>query len=348
MRTLILALLLALLPLTAQEYPSRTRVMMGTYATVWLPKSDSAKARYAFDAIAKAEKALSSFDEKALLYRLNATHKIAYDPLLANALLESIRYHRETKGAFDITIGSVTKKLYRFGEKPRRVDEGMRRMAAVRIEGIKITPSTIQTDSDITLDLGGMGKGYGIDLAAARLAEQNVTRGRIALSGDIRCLDLCKVGIESPYASGLFAQIETRMPQIAISTSGTYRRYATRPEEHHLIDPKTKRPERHFHSVTLISLGDNSRLDAYATAVAVMPPAEALAFLKVHPEISFILVQSDGKILYDIDRAMLHLRWFPYKATAIAHTTAAQTADRATTAKGLIHPIVSQPLHIQR
>jgi len=71
--------------------------------------------------------------------------------------------------------------------------------ARLDIDGIEINSTHIRTDKDITLDLGGMGKGYGVDIALKYLKKAHISKGIIALSGDIRCLHPCEIYLQSFY-----------------------------------------------------------------------------------------------------------------------------------------------------
>jgi thiamine biosynthesis lipoprotein len=154
-----------------------------------------------------------------------------------------------------------------------------------------------------------MGKGYAADKVAKYLSELNITSGIIALSGDIRCLQPCEVYLQSPFHEDTFAKIRAKKPHLSISTSGTYRRYATKRSEHHLIDPKTATQGKAFVSVSLFSYANNAKIDAYATAVSVMPKKEALDFLKKHKEIGYILVEPHGNIVFGNLEAFIHIEW---------------------------------------
>lgn len=280
------------------ELLTRTRVLMGTYATVSLPSAYNRQINETFKLITKIEHALSTFDSNATLARLNHAHRIGYDPVLACALTLSRRYYEETDGYFDITVGSITKNLYRFGtQHPQSPDKQALRQAKRNIDGFHVGKNTITSDPGIILDLGGMGKGFAVDEAAQYLGEHNITQGMVGLSGDIRCLDRCELYLQSPFDEGIFAKIISKIPHLSVSTSGTYRRYATKKSEHHLINPKTAVQGNTFVSVTLITQADNTRIDAYATAVSVMPKDKALTFLQKHPDIGYILVEPDGHII---------------------------------------------------
>jgi thiamine biosynthesis lipoprotein len=294
------------------------------------------------------EDSLSSYKNSASLFQLNQTKQIHNDPLLVEALNQSIGYYEDTKGYFDITIGSITKKLYRFGEIPASPTQNALQNAPLDIRGIHLTPDTIVIDQNITLDLGGMGKGFAIDKVASYFSENNVYKGSAALSGDIRCLDRCEVSLQSPFSEQSFAKITTLHPNTAISTSGTYRRYATTKEEHHLIDPKLRSPQKNFLSISLFKQGDNSKLDAYATAVSVMPPEEVHLFLSKHHDISFVLVDTQGKIYYNDSANLIKIKWEPYHERTTLQPITQNNPVKAKTSTTLTHPIISRPVHIKR
>ena len=272
----------------------RTQVMMGTFATISLPKEETKELQKSFEILRAVEASLSSYDTKADIYKLNHDRAATLSPYSYEALLLSQRYYEQSSGYFDITVGSVTKGLYRFGEDERLVDTGALTNAKIGFEGLHFDTERAWLDKETVIDLGGMGKGFGVDKAAAYLREQNVTRGTIALSGDIRCLDICNMGIQDPFGEGTLAEFTTKYPGTAVSTSGNYRRYVVSKENNHLIDPKKKIPQQGFASITLISLGKNSDIDAYATAASVMPVKEAIRFLETL-DVAYLLVTSSGE-----------------------------------------------------
>ncbi len=338
-------LLLFPLFLFAQEgLQTRTQVLMGTFVSISLPEKHNQEITGSFELIQRIEDSLSTYDENATLAKLNKNHHVAYDPYLAEAIRLSRAYYHQSNGYFDITIGSISKKLYHFGEEktysPSRQEL---RSAHLDIHGIHVDDKQITTDTNITLDLGGMGKGYGADKVAQYLDERNVSEGIIALSGDIRCLDRCEVYLQSPYSEQTFAKIKSKKSQLSISTSGTYRRYATTREEHHLINPKTASQGRAFVSVSLFTTADNAKIDAYATALSVMTTAEALAFLKEREEIGFVLVDREGKIRYGNLTDLVTIEWLDYKENPTSPSISKNSSTKPDSATSLIHPDTTSP-----
>ena len=342
-------LLMLLLPLWlfGLEMQTRTQALMGTFVHISLPQGFNTQISQSFATIKTIEDALSSYDKNATLYRLNQTHSVSIDPFLKEALEQSIGYYDDTQGYFDITIGSISKGLYHFGETNQTLpSQEALQNAVVNIDAIEITEQNITTMPHIIIDLGGMGKGYAVDKVSTLLQEQNITQGIIALSGDIQCLDLCEFELQSPYSEQTFARLNTLTSNLSISTSGTYRRYIQNQTHHHLINPKTASQGKAFVSVSLFTHANNTKIDAYATAISVMPKEEAFAFLKKHEEIGFVLVESNGQILYGHLEGLVRLKWLHYNEKATNPSINTNSTKKSPNAISLIHPDTTTPKEI--
>jgi thiamine biosynthesis lipoprotein len=269
---------------------------MGTFVHITFPKQYNKQISQTFAYLRTIEHSLSSYEDH-LVYRLNQNHTIPYDAVLAEALQLSRDYYAKTNGYFDITIGSISKDLYHFGEDNSTVPtKNSLEKATLNIDAIELNTTSISTGKNITLDLGGMGKGFAVDKAVAFIKEHNITQGIIALSGDIRCLDLCDIDIQSPFKEEeSIASFSAKIPNLSISTSGTYRRYVKEKSQHHLISPKSKTQGRDFISVTIISQANNTLCDIMATAIATMPKEEALTFVKNQKEFGYLLLTPTGE-----------------------------------------------------
>ncbi len=331
------------------QLQTRTQALMGTFVTITLPSKYNSQTSDSFAYIKEIENALSSYDSQASVYKLNQDHSVRYNEHLAEALQLSQLYYKETNGYFDITIGSISKQLYHFGEETSYTpsQEALSK-AKLNIDAIFLTETFISTEENITIDLGGIGKGYTVDKVVSSLQEQNISQGIIALSGDIRCLDICTLELQSPYSNQTFASLTSRHPQLSISTSGTYRRYVKTKESHHLINPKTASQGRAFVSVSLFTTANNTKIDAYATAVSVMPKEKAFAFLKQHDEIGFILVDDKGKITYGNLEDLATFKWLDYSEKATSPSMTANTNTKSAIENNLIHPDTTNPKEMNK
>ena len=119
---------------------------------------------------------------------------------------------------------------------------------------------------------------------------------RVALSGDIRCLGVCEININNPFADEPLLHFFTTNEEMAISTSGNYNRFVGTEKNNHLINPKTKQSQNTFISITLISTLPNSDIDAYATAASVMPKELAYEFLD-SLDVAYVVLESDRKLV---------------------------------------------------
>ena len=328
---------------------TRTQALMGTFVHITLPLQHNVQISQSFQLIKEIEHSLSSYDNNALVYMLNHKHKVAHDTHLLQAILDSKQYYKDTYGYFDISIGSISKKLYHFGEEKTFIpSKKALQEATLSMAAVELNTSYISTDENITLDLGGMGKGYAVDVVVDFLKEQNISQGIVALSGDIRCLDLCNFELQSPYSEQTFIQLRSLNPQLSISTSGTYRRYVGSKEKHHLINPKTATQEKAFVSVSLFTYASNAKIDAYATAVSVMPKEKALAFLKEHTELGFILVKHDGKIIYGNLEKFVSFVWLDYKEKVNMAMMPKNTSTKSDSESNFIHPDTTSPKEINK
>lgn len=326
------------------EFISRTRSLMGTYVTISLPPENNNMISSSFELIQDIEDSLSTYDTNATLSKLNKNHNVPYDHFLAESIKLSKLYYVETDGYFDITIGSISKKLYHFGEESMYSPSKKElKEAPLNIDGIYVDARTIKSDENITIDLGGMGKGYAVDKVASYLKEQNIKEGIVALSGDIQCLDYCEIYLQSPYSTQTFAKLTSKNEYLSISTSGTYRRYARTIEEHHLINPKTALQGRDFISVSLFTSANNSKIDAYATAVSVMPSQKAIAFLKKMDDIGFIIIDSRSKIIYGNLDKLLNIEFLDYNDTATMKSISKNSKTKRDIKKSFIHPDTTNP-----
>jgi len=305
----IVLLLLLIISCSQSNVVQRTQMQMGTFCSISLKKRDQHQINEGFKLLKQIELSLSSYNQYALLYKLNETKTIKADPYLLESIQKSQGIYEKSNGYFNIAIGSVTKKLYDFGGEEKIPTQEALEDANTNINGIYIHNKQITLDENITLDLGGMGKGFGVDKVADYYREQNITYGIITLSGDIQALHPTTIYIDSPFHKKPFAKIETLQANTSISTSGTYRRYVKDKKHHHLINPKSKKQGQSFVSITLITQENNTLIDAMATAIGVMSEKEALKFLVNNPHIAYVLVRPNGNILYGNFESLVEIEW---------------------------------------
>ena len=100
----------------------------------------------------------------------------------------------------------------------------------------------------MALDLGGIAKGYALDLAAAAVVKLGITSGVIDLGGNLYLLPepppgkTCyRIGIRSPSGKGDSGTVLELPGNCAVSTSGSYERFVVLEGKRygHVVDPAT-------------------------------------------------------------------------------------------------------------
>ena len=290
-----LLLLFLTLPLLGME--STTRVMMGTFITLSLPDGHDAERERAFLIMEGVDRRFSTYKPDSEISRLNRGEGLIPSSAMQEMLGYATSLYRLTEGVFDPTVGGYTKSAYAFGTEKESLpdDATLSRLAErVGLDELDTQAVPLRLPEGMQLDFGGIAKGYAVQKAGEYLIKAGITRGQIAASGDILCLDRCEVRITHPKDETRdFARFRTRFPMTSVSTSGTYRRYIGDTAHHHLLDPKSGRSQSHALSVTLLARHANTFLDALATAVSIMPSKKAIALLESLPDVGWFIIYPD-------------------------------------------------------
>lgn len=269
---------------------------MGTFVSVKLQKDQITHSSNVFKTFQDIENSISSYDKKSIVSTLNKNKSAKLDNYTYETFKISKEIYKKTDGYFDITVGSITKDLFRFGEDEFIPHKDAIQTAQIGFNRLSFNRYEAKLSQHIKVDLGGMGKGYAVDKAIEYLKSKSIVKAVVAASGDIRCLDSCTIDINDPRSDLPLLSFKTIQKEIGISTSGNYNRYVKVKKNNHLIDPKSKKSQSDFISVTLISDISNAYLDGYTTAVSVMPKEKAYSFLKSNG-IAYIILQSDNKLV---------------------------------------------------
>jgi thiamine biosynthesis lipoprotein len=301
------------------DFVLREKQIMGTIARISVSGHIGARSiDEAFGVMEELDRILSVYKSDSQVSRLNQQGILrdSHRDLL-DLIQKSREVERETGGAFNMTLAALTLRAYHFQDlnhlnskslpRPRsediRMALGQTGSQFVRVKGTEIKI----LKKGLGLDFGGIGKGYAIDKASAILAKDGLREGSLSLSGDIRCFGQCLIKIQDPQDplsdSKFVAELRVRGPQVGISTSGGYGRFSGDPLFHHLIDPKTGKSVSNLSSLTLLGNETNTNLDAWATALAVMPLKRVREFLRAHPGLGYYIVFSDGRIDSNLDRS---------------------------------------------
>ncbi len=235
---------------------------------------------------------------------------VVADAILLELLKKSKEIHTKTDGYFDPTVGNLV-NAWGFGPKneKRNLDtlEVQKQMKLVGFDKIQVVnQKVIKKDPGIYLDFNSIGKGFGIDVVARFLDQQQIANYMIEIGGEIRAKGVKKkdkpwrVQLQNPVLTDVNdAFTIINLSNNSIATSGNYRKFriAENGQKYvHTINPKTGfATESNLLSVSVIAAIDCADVDAYATAFMAMGVEKTKLFLEKHTEIKAILIYIDAQ-----------------------------------------------------
>jgi FAD:protein FMN transferase len=262
---------------------------MGTLWRITLYASDAASAsnavRSAFARVRALDQIMTDYDpdselERLRKYPVRTPVKVSDD--LFDVVQRSQEFSRQTKGAFDITVG-LEVQLWRRARRQRALPAEDRLAAARRAVGyekLRLDPhnrtATLLADN-IHLDLGGIAKGYGADAALRVLRQMGLRRALVAASGDLAIGDpppgkrgwRVGIGAVGGRAGDLAEQLT--LCNVGVSTSGDLEQFVelNGTRYSHIVDPRTGMALTNRIQATVIA-DCATRSDALATSVCVL------------------------------------------------------------------------------
>ena len=298
-------------PLARYEF---TEPHMGTlwHITLYAPDAASASngVRAAFARVTTLDRIMTDYDPDSELERLRKSPFGVPVPVsddLFAVLQRAQAFSRQTRGAFDITVGPSV-QLWRRARRQRELPDPDRLAAAHRAVGfekLKLDPrartATLLVEN-MRLDLGGIGKGWGADAALRVLRERGLPRALVAASGDLAIGDPppgqpgWRVGIGALDAgpSALAQRITLR--NAGVSTSGDTEQFVelNGVRYSHIVDPRTGVAlTNHIQATVIADCATHS--EGLTKAICVLGPAEGLKVIEADPKSAvFVLLPQTG------------------------------------------------------
>jgi len=218
------------------------------------------------------------------------------------------RISRITQGAFDITYGSIDRRLWNFDTTMTSLPDRATAQKMVRL----INYQHIILDDErntvalkkkgMRIGFGGIGKGYAAERAKAVMKEMGVVSGVVNASGDLAAWGYqpdgkpWTVGVVNPNAAGqIFSWLS--VTDMALATSGNYEKYVVIGGKRysHTINPKTGLPVRGIKSATIVC--PNAEIaDAMATPVMVMGIEAGLDMINQLRDVEAILIDDNDRV----------------------------------------------------
>lgn len=229
----------------------RCKPLLGTYVEISADTDDAIDK--AFSTIQLIQDLMGFHNPNSELSQINASahieqievHEWTFQVLrIAQELCES------TNGVFDCGVGG---KLVDSGLLPKHFEP--RDIPCGSIMDLKLTePNLVSSKAPLTLDLGGIAKGFAVDKAAEILQECGVASGYVNAGGDLRVFGNIsqEIQVRNPTNPRELIRLGT-LENGSIASSGLYYCDHSNLNRGHIIDPKTMEQIAFTESYTVIA-----------------------------------------------------------------------------------------------
>lgn len=292
----------------------RTQRLMGNTFNISIYAKNEADAEVCLDAaiteVQRIEKLLTTFDDASQTNQINTQagcSPVTVDREVFEIIRRSLRISEVTQGAFDITYGSIDKRLWNFDKQMTSLPdpETARKMVKlINYRNVILDEekcSVFLKHAGMRIGFGGIGKGYAADRAKKILMDRGVTSGIVNAAGDLTVWGNQPDG--KPWTIGI-ADPDSKLPfsylslnNMSVATSGNYEKYVmiNGIRYAHTINPKTGMPVKGIKSVTIISPYAELS-DAMATPVIVMGKKSGMDMIDQMKNMACIIIDEDDVI----------------------------------------------------
>ncbi len=219
---------------------------------------------------------------------------VKVDQEILDLLLLSRYFYDLSDGEFDITLGAVLQVWHSYRElndgsipSLEELEDASLCTGWDYVEIDEEEKTVFITNPCVSLDVGGIAKGFAVEKMAEILIQEDITMGIINAGGNNRTINskldgsLWRAEIQNPSGTpgAIVVSVEGSS---SIVTSGDYQRFFIGEDGqryHHIIDPQTYFPATYFHSVTVIT--ENSAIaDAFSTLLFTVPYEKGLEIIE--------------------------------------------------------------------
>jgi thiamine biosynthesis lipoprotein len=267
---------------------------MGGPCEVLVDTDDPAEAAGVFE-IARVEawrieEKFSRYRADGVVHRINASGggAVEVDDETALLLDYAATCHELSDGRFDITSG-VLRRAWVFDGSSRVPADETVRAALAHVGWSRVTwrRPIFVLPKGMEIDLGGLGKEYAVDRAAALAAAASSAPALVNFGGDLvasgprRGGRAWGVGVDDPDRTGEAAVLRVDLERGALATSGDARRYVLWKGRRlgHILDPRTGWPVADAPRAVTVLAGTCLEAGTLST-FAILRGAGAEAFLR--------------------------------------------------------------------
>ena len=261
--------------------------------------------------IQRIERLLTTFSDDSETNLINSNAGIAPVKVSGETfeLIERCkRLSQITQGAFDITYGSIDKRLWNFDPSMTSLPDSKTAKKMVRLINFKnieldrATTSVMLKEKGMRIGFGGIGKGYAAERAKSVMRTMDTQSGMVNASGDLAAWGYqpdgkpWTIGIVDPDAKEKVIGL-LNITDMAVATSGNYEKYALIDGKRysHTINPRTGLPVTGIKSVTVICPYAEIA-DAMATPIMVMGVKAGLDMINQLDHLEAVVIDDEGQV----------------------------------------------------
>jgi len=294
---------------------SRVQKLMGNRFEITVLADDEQSGQEAIDLaiaeVVRIENLLTTFKESSQVNQINAQagiKAVKVDKEVLELVQRALKISSLTQGAFDITYGSIDKRLWNFDLKMTALPDAKTALESVKLINYKnvlvdVFQSTVMLKQEgMRIGFGGIGKGYAADRAMHILKSTGMESGIVNAAGDLVTWGIqlngeaWTIGIADPtQKTPAFSSLN--ISNMAIATSGNYEKYVfiDGKKYSHTIDPATGLPVSGIKSVSILC-PSAELADALATPVMVMGVKVGLDLINQMRQVACIIIDDKDQM----------------------------------------------------
>ena len=271
---------------------------------------------------------MSTYRSTSEISRFNklttAGQPFVVSPDFLKVMLAADAIHDLTAGAWDGTVHPLV-NLWGFGrsgsiEKVPSHEEIENALENVGFQHIEVSPEGYlkKRRGQVTVNLGSIAKGYGVDRVASLLTELGYRNFLVEIGGEVFAAgrrkdgNQWKVGINRPEKGAAATDVYKALvlENRAMATSGDYRNYVEIQGRSysHIIDPRNGYPVNNGVVSASVIAPNCTLADGLATALMIMRPVEGVQLLNSMEKVEGVIIvrRSDGTFENHFSKGMAH------------------------------------------
>jgi thiamine biosynthesis lipoprotein len=251
---------------------------------------------------------MSHYDSRSVVSAINdaaGSRPVPVPPELMSMLTMARRISERSKGAFDITVGSIKGWRFRPDDplmpSPEQIAS---QLAKVDYRKLLLDPragTAFLAEPGMRIDPGGVAKLYILDAGMRVLIRHGIARAMVNGGGDVNVIapdsaHPWRIGVRDPRApDALLGTVVLRRGWVV--SSGVYERYFVKSGKryHHILDPRTGYPAEGPIGVTLVST-NLEVINGFPVVIMVLGKRAGIELLNSTPGLDGVIVDRDDSL----------------------------------------------------